>query len=468
MNRQLSAEILQSLAEFAARKPGSLGKVQLIASKTDEKDPRTFLRCFLSRRAPAFARVSTELDRLELLKDAQNIRDQNLRRKALTEFSMGSFRFMGEFEWSFVPKMLASADGRKSPTTWRNIVRMASYAEGLEAALQIHQGHEDLQAKHVAMRVLIGVYPINTGDAALAASQGVPVTEKELTEDKHRNLEVHASGLLRQRLAFAETFGSKNFLDAQLQQEVLDRLRDYLNSMVSNGRPFSLVRFGEGERYFWSDSTDSDTFLERHWWGRALDQTERNLVKSLGSAAFDRATGIGVPSVTRLLRDLPTQPRAAQRNWNHLIAITRQITEGTKRAELLFPTELWNTRLGQEIIRHLVERSAKTLLVAPSFGPNSRIFSDGRVSPRLVQIVVPQHHSNLGRDDEFRPGDLVSELQEVRQQIAENVNPGDLVLVSAGAAGKIFCDDALTLQGFGIDIGSAAHQIFGPQSFWSY
>lgn len=89
-------------------------------------------------------------------------------------------------------------------------------------------------------------------------------------------------------------------------------LRDDILARLDSGTPFSMLRLGDGEVYaFDPDYVPRETLeadrvrRETIWWGQTIDDPLRARLRQQVQSALLRADMLGVPSIFRLLRDLP-------------------------------------------------------------------------------------------------------------------------------------------------------------------
>ena len=272
--------------------------------------------------------------------------------------------------------------------------------------------------------------------------------------------------------------------DTRVSNSDQDRLREQLIFKLKNKLPFTMMRIGDGEVYaFDPDYVDRDTLdddrlhRENIWWGEGLDSKLRLRLREGAQEAICKVDMLGIPSIYRLLRDLPRQLRLMRgpvSEWPR-----------TGRAHLILFNEL--ARLSSE---GKLDWSKKTLLDdrchQELFVP-SRL-ADFHFSDRPIVLVncfsSDQINSALGTNffsDEIRlpPHTKVRShvlndslastvtpliLDELLAQIDEKARDNAVFFVGGGFVGKLLIGRIAELGYTALDIGAAADYWMGIQT----
>ncbi|MDQ0820502.1 hypothetical protein QFZ79_002793 [Arthrobacter sp. V4I6] len=250
--------------------------------------------------------------------------------------------------------------------------------------------------------------------------------------------------------------------DASQRSEVLDLIRQKL----ANKDGFSFVRLSDGEGIIFQEHSRFFTLKDsqnrqRHWWGQEIPSgTLDGLMTDLQESVRE-ADMLGIPSVYRFLRDHSHRTKSLSQNiqGRGLLSVlhgVRHYDDGKK----LYTDDKANIVLFNDlaIIRQL-SGLANRLVVVSSGSRESvhEVFGD---CPGMLHIPVPTHsktRSNPKYQHEGRSLPFV--YQEIDRHLASVVSPGDLVLVGAGVAGKVFVGTARRQGCVGLDIGSAMDQL---------
>lgn len=242
-----------------------------------------------------------------------------------------------------------------------------------------------------------------------------------------------------------------------------------IRDRLHQGRPFSFVRLGDGEAACLPYEASLSFFAapdtrdrERIWWGKPLDPRLRSrLYPRLARAMFD-ADCIGVPTISRFLRELRLQRQDTlettltgrglrailhcAENWDNLRSPGMAPPVFTS-CHLHQDLELWNCYgdlfeganqvfivschddLPDYLSKRFGVKVAGHILLPPDrvTGPHLAAVAGERMLPTIVDSAI----DSLG-----------------------DLPPGCLVLVGAGLLGKLIVAEACVRGGVALDVGS--------------
>lgn len=250
--------------------------------------------------------------------------------------------------------------------------------------------------------------------------------------------------------------------DAYQRSEVLNLIRQKL----ANRDGFSFVRLSDGEGIIFQEYSRFFTLQDsqnrqRHWWGQEIPSgTLDGLITDLQESVRE-ADMLGIPSVYRFLRDHSHRTKSLSQTiqGRGLLSVLQGVPhydDGKKmytddKANIVLFNEL-------ETIRQL-SGLANRLIVVSSGSRESvyKVFGD---FPAMLHIPVPTHNKTRSNPKYQHEGrSLPFVYQEIDQYLASVASRGDLVLVGAGVAGKVFVRTARRQGCVGLDIGSAMDQL---------
>lgn len=259
-----------------------------------------------------------------------------------------------------------------------------------------------------------------------------------------------------------------SFLDTDIDAESCRAFIRLVRGHLTQSKPFSLVRLGDGEANAFQQTSsfvaqfEADAAeREKVWWGRILGSAARRDLAALVRHATWEADAIGFPTREWFLRDVRLDsgaPLAASKSGRGLLVIAEVLEHrchGGSLAGKVFtsahlPQDLqrWDLygemfdgvgeivlvschpRLPGELLRRFGIRTIKHVLMPPGD------------SMREIE------HRALA-DDEMPPRVLERALQELGEWPG-----GRLVLAGAGYAGKVIIHESRRRGGIALDLGS--------------
>lgn len=259
--------------------------------------------------------------------------------------------------------------------------------------------------------------------------------------------------------------GERDLMDVRFSAEQRRRLLRLIADRLSEGRPLSLVRLGDGEAYAFDAPPmphinpvlfDEDNLVrERHWWSDVLPADRRQAIKAAVRDAVLASDIIGIPSVYRIIRDRgPPRLRFGQsRGHRGLAVVLNAVAESVDLARCIATEERCHQVVfGRAEIEELAATARRTVVV----GCWARDQIDMNFGKCVSFIAVPpavkvkQNAGALPARAESLPYQIDAVADEVGRQSA----PGTLVLVAAGLLGKIMIHRAQMAGAVALDVGS--------------
>ncbi|MEW5251343.1 hypothetical protein [Microbulbifer discodermiae] len=251
------------------------------------------------------------------------------------------------------------------------------------------------------------------------------------------------------------------YMDVARNQKQAEEFIELIKTRLKSKVGYAFLRLSDGEGYLFRSF--SSLFLvedaknrERHWWGKNIPQQLSDEVVSNGIRAFESADIIGIPCVYRFLRDSSESTASllnsiTGRGLLAVLAGIRALDDGSK----LYTDDKANLALFRDlnILRDLVVCANKVIIV--SSGDKKLIRARLALQRKTCFITVPTHYKT-STNNRYESGlsPLPYEFDRLREELEVITEPGDLVLVGAGVAGKGFVDAAKRKSAVGLDLGS--------------
>ncbi|NJC22628.1 hypothetical protein BJ994_001704 [Arthrobacter pigmenti] len=257
------------------------------------------------------------------------------------------------------------------------------------------------------------------------------------------------------------------FIDVERNEQERQAVFNLIRDRISTRTGFAFIRLSDGEGIIFKD--DSNFFSlsdianrQRHWWGQEipqdiLDELIRDLQASVRSSDL-----LGIPSVYRFVRDHShrTTSLGQTLQGRGLLSVLQGLSQYDDPGKLYTDDKANIVLFTDPDNIHKLARAANKLVVVSSGSPDSVDSMFGRDGYRMIHIAVPTHNktrTNPKYHSDGRP--LPFTYRAVNSRLTEVVEPGDLVLVGAGVAGKVFVATAKKAGAVGLDIGSAMDQL---------
>lgn len=257
------------------------------------------------------------------------------------------------------------------------------------------------------------------------------------------------------------------YMDIRTDAGQADSLRLAILDALTSRRPFSFVRLGDGEAYLFGNekfpfSDDDRAFRERHWWGTNISLEQRASLISRSVAAVATADIVGIPSIHRFFRDF------SEHSYDLLASTAnRGIVTSVLGAEdtisqdaLLTEDRAHHIVMTPECLREYIRAAKRTIFI--SSVKAARTLEIAGDLGEIHVIEVPTHSKT--RDNQLytdRADVLPLVMDELERKLRGMVEPGDLVLVGAGIAGKSFVGIAKEKGAVALDLGGMVEVFSG-------
>ena len=303
-------------------------------------------------------------------------------------------------------------------------------------------------------------------------------TERRLGERFLTMLERSAAkpkpkSILRRVVAMERALASSSpmaLFDTDVSEDQCLQFVALVHNRLANGEGFSFIRVGDGESSCLSYEEHLAKFeepdkadRERVWWGGELNPADRTAVSGQIAAAVWNADCIGIPTVSRILRDIKLSEDDELENGRTgrgLRAVMHAFEKiGVRGAGRSTQQRFTSCHLHQDLLRwnlypRLFERSEEIVLISCHRG--LAVAFEQRFGVRIVgNILVPPRFASipLMREMPGIPGTLPEVIGEVAKELGD-LPRNRLVLVGAGYLGKRLVDLAKARGGVGLDLGS--------------
>lgn len=250
------------------------------------------------------------------------------------------------------------------------------------------------------------------------------------------------------------------WMDCRLDTEVRDAFIAVIAMKLDEKAAWSLIRLGDGESYAWQSGLPMEQIImrEKIWWGAAIQPELRQKISSEVRHSIASADVLGVPSPFRFARDTSIDLEAFSKHRSisgllhvldcvsELPATHRQFTED-RIHQVCFdlPTVL---SLGKHASKVVVVSSLLTDIVRKCL---ARLDDE---TP-CIYVEVPTHTKTQGNSLYVASDDALPLLyDDINDRIAQEVEPGTLVIIASGIIGKIFCQTVRDNGGVAVDVGS--------------
>lgn len=262
---------------------------------------------------------------------------------------------------------------------------------------------------------------------------------------------------------------ASTYFDARVSASARDRLMELIHDALRLRQPFSALRLGDGEVYGfpWSkqlslEQHQNDMLIrENHWWGRTINQETRDYVINGFIEAVHSADLLGIPNSFRLLRD--TDINGADlysRTSRSIVVVCQHIAALCYGGQInLTRTSFTDERFHQILfaqfgdLRRLVNAATRVIIVS--------CYSEKLITSQLPElshpyiIQIPPHTMTAELSDYPDKGVILPEiLPQLLSHLKAIAEPGSLVLVAAGFAGKMFLHTAKQAGGVALDVGA--------------
>ena len=248
----------------------------------------------------------------------------------------------------------------------------------------------------------------------------------------------------------------RNLMDIRFSPEQRHRLVERIKESVAGARPLSLLRLGDGEAYAYppvpmegfplSIFEEDDISFELNWWKARPTAQVRDDLGARIRQAVTHCDILGLPSVYRIIRDLPPPHRryGELRNQRAFARLLGALGESIPLERKLLTEERCHRIKSALDARLMFELAgmAESVVLVSSWPHLSAKFPSGT---KIETIAVPPETADIKVFDTY---------PAIVEQVRASSKPGTLVLVGAGIVGKIFAHEAKMRGAVALDVGS--------------
>lgn len=331
-----------------------------------------------------------------------------------------------------------------------------------------------------------------------------PYVDDGLLREINDRVELHYAArdyAVRKKASFIQYYGHNSAGDVLLRAKEIARamisggdLADRLRDAITNSRPFSFVRVGEGEgcfisysRYIEDRSPANEVFgicakdIYRIWFNRSIHDaapSEIGILTKNFRTALLTADVVGVPSPERVLFEYghfveEISSLGYSRGYVGVSEILLYVQDMRDAGLLgnvdfvdcdiarpLYEWQAWEDSLAATLPR-LIEGERDVVLVTchPHLGPALESMLDLH---SLRVVLIPPEKGRVNGEGCLDDDHYHAYFERVCQCLREGV--GRIVLVAAGFLGKFYCSVAREAGAVAIDIGSLADYWVGANT----
>lgn len=248
-----------------------------------------------------------------------------------------------------------------------------------------------------------------------------------------------------------------------------------IRTAIDASQPLSLVRLGDGEGRFFPYPPHLENFLENDriastqvWWN--MGGTDTAALDDLGvmiPASADASDILGIPDLSRVIRGSSVgtgRPvHGFARNARGLLAVINYVSTIVRRSaeQAVTPPMITSCHIHEALafwglwpplLRYMREIS---LITCHPNLPDALRNQFGVETKTLHLIPAESKYAPLFGHEKPSEPHFPDVFRRMEQKLA-STTPGDIVLVAAGALGKIYCQRVREAGGIAIDIGSVA------------
>lgn len=289
-------------------------------------------------------------------------------------------------------------------------------------------------------------------------------TYKAADESDRRNLKKFIIQPLSQLSRHAE-----NLMDIRFSPEQKQTLLERIRAAVAEQRPLSLLRLGDGEAYAYpaikADGVDPQLFdldnraFERRWWGKAPPVAIREKITAGVRKAVARCDILGLPSVYRIIRDLPRPYSAygSNRNQRSYMRLFGAVGDLIAYENKIFTEERCQRCAIDAAFLVDLAAMARSVVIVSCWPDLHAKFPGADVE--IIQIPPVNYLKNAETVYPFQP--FFEVYPETGRRMQSFSGPGTVVYVGAGLIGKILVDEARQAGAVALDVGSLLDYMAG-------
>jgi hypothetical protein len=256
------------------------------------------------------------------------------------------------------------------------------------------------------------------------------------------------------------------YLDIRMAPADQAELQKVIERAIEFQKPFSLLRLGDADSYgLETVGFDRKIFekdceaRERKWWGINLPDEIKGKTQMMFRQTLLDTDAIGIPSIFRFVSDLPDP-------WTSFLA------ERNQRGSVVVMDSIHDLILTGKIGKETIFTDNRCHYVL--FDRNST----EKLMAKTGEAIIVSHYSKEQLQKVFKypiqtvriPGEgggvvsLPYQMEKLIEELRSKVEPGSLVFVAAGFAGKYFLKVAKDQGAIALDVGAMADYWLGIKS----
>ena len=272
--------------------------------------------------------------------------------------------------------------------------------------------------------------------------------------------------------SFDEIFTSEQQLfDLRYDKRAQRTLYKNVIRALIRKEPFSFMRISDGESYAFTDCPRLSKRQEIHWWGEELPlELRQEIKKEFNDNLSLKYDVLGIPSPYKFLHYVDFKNNSTidlssdleTKVVNRLAFVTHEIINKVESEEISadFFTEdqINNVVFNEKSINKMVKNSSRLIVIS---GYKAEYIKEKIHHNNIIVKEIPTHSLLTGKGEtvkSLRPLPFV--YKETLSWIQDNVQPGDLCLISAGFIGKFFIGKALSKGAVSLDVGQSLKVFF--------
>ena len=264
--------------------------------------------------------------------------------------------------------------------------------------------------------------------------------------------------------------GERDLMNIRLDAGERALLLGVINDALRARRPMSLLRLGDGEAYAFpvpslngisiEQAAQDNSAREMVWWGQHPSHDRRAAICSSVREAVQHADIVGLPSIYRIISDLPQRLDFNSRRTNRgLMTIFSVMDVDIDLDRTIFTEERCHQVLFDLPTLQRLTASAERVVVVGCW-TKEQLAHDFLDDADFV-LIPPQEKV---RDASDTSPPLFEVYETINAEIARLSAPGALVLVAAGIIGKMFLQTARSQGAVALDIGSVIDYLAGRKT----
>jgi len=260
------------------------------------------------------------------------------------------------------------------------------------------------------------------------------------------------------------------YLDIRYKSAQSEALQHKVLTTIKEKKPLLLLRIGDGECYAFvkevapEKAEEINSTLESFWWGKVLNEELRNSIIGDFISTFSSADIVGLPYAIRLSQVLTAKGEEnltySDNRLNIVFSGVKNVLQKTKSLDGAWWTDEYcnYALMGSDFMNQVIDIAPNVIVVTCFKIPEESIFDH----PKVSSIYIPpvRRVSTL-KETTSNEKILPETIKDLTEELCKDIEPGTVVLVSAGFAGKFLLKAAKDHGAVAIDFGSSIDHLLG-------